>query len=183
MPDTTDNDLIIASRNGDRQAFNMLVLKHQSMVHRVISRMVDDHDVAQDLTQDVFIKAWLSMNAFRGDSLVSTWLYRIATNLTLNHLRRQSLRTFFRLDGTEHLDIPDNNDGADVQLEKSEQRRLIQEAMERLPHKQRAVFVLRYFEELPYADISTILETSVGALKANYFHAVRKIQEHVRHAM
>jgi RNA polymerase sigma-70 factor (ECF subfamily) len=129
----------------------------------------------------VFCKAYESLKEFRGESSLYTWLYRITVNIALNNLRRQKVREFFRLD--EVLEPEDTASVApDEAVEKQEGRELIEEAIKKLPEKQKSVFVLRYYEELPYDEIAKILKTSVGGLKANYFHAVRKIQEYVRRA-
>ncbi len=175
----SEEDLVAASRNGDRAAFSRLVRMHQERVYWVVRRMVGDHDDALDLAQEVFIRAYEKLDRFRGDARFFTWLYRIAMNMTLNHLRRAKLRSFLPL--ADHGDAVEEHDpGPAEQLESEQLRELITDAIETLPEKQRAVFVLRYFEELPYEEISTILHTSTGGLKANYHHAVRKIEHHVK---
>lgn len=175
----SEEDLVAASRRGDRAAFSRLVRMHQERVYWVVLRMVGDHDDALDLAQEVFIRAWEKLDRFRGDARFFTWLYRIAMNMTLNHLRRSKLRSFLPL--ADHEDAVEEHDpGPAEQLESEQLREMIADAIETLPEKQRAVFVLRYFEELPYEEISTILNTSTGGLKANYHHAVRKIEHHVK---
>jgi RNA polymerase sigma factor (sigma-70 family) len=142
---------------------------------------MNDHAGADDVTQDVFCKAYEALKEFRGESSLYTWLYRITVNIALNSLRRQKVREFFRID--EMFDLEDTTAVApDAAMEKNEERALIEQAIGALPEKQKAVFILRYYEELPYEEISQILHTSVGGLKANFFHAVKKIQEHVRRA-
>jgi RNA polymerase sigma-70 factor (ECF subfamily) len=181
MTERSDNELIELFQNGDDSAFNHLVLRYQEKVYWVARRFVNDHDGADDVTQEVFCKVYESLKEFRGDSSVYTWLYRITVNIALNSLRRQKVREFFRID--EMFEVKDENTvGPDEVLEREEQKELIEEAIARLPEKQKSVFVLRYYEELPYEEISKVLKTSVGGLKANYFHAVKKIQEYVKRA-
>ncbi len=185
MPPMTDADdlaLVAASRRGDRTAFNELVKRHHEKVYWVARRLLGDHDDALDITQDAFVKAWSTIGNFRGDAQPYTWLYRIATNLSLNKIRAAKVRTLLRLND-DHDNVPGDDLDPLAGLAQSEARSIIERAIARLPDKQRAVFVLRYYEELPYDDIAAILQTSVGGLKANYFHAVRKIEASVRDAM
>ena len=128
------------------------------------------------------MKVYRSLGSFKGDSSFYTWLYRIAMNLSLNEIRRKKTRRTFSIDDStvQH----ESDDPLPLErLEKEEQTRLIRAAIEKLPEKQKKVFVLRYYEELPYEEISKILKTTVGGLKANYFHAVKKIGEQVRHGL
>jgi RNA polymerase sigma-70 factor (ECF subfamily) len=181
MTNRSDLELVQLFQNGDESAFNHLVLRYQEKVYWIARRFMADHDNADDVAQEVFTKVYGSLKEFRGESSVYTWLYRITVNIALNSLRRQKLRDAFRID--ELFDAADTESVApDVALEKQEERTLIEEAIARLPAKQKSVFILRYYEELPYEDIAKILKTTVGGLKANYFHAVKKIQEHVRRA-
>ena len=181
MTERSDNELIELFQNGDDSAFNHLVLRYQEKVYWVARRFVNDHDGADDVTQEVFCKVYESLKDFRSESSVYTWLYRITVNISLNSLRRQKVRDFFRTD--EMFEVKDEDAVApDEALEQQEQKALIEEAIARLPEKQKAVFVLRYHEELSYEEISKTLKTSVGGLKANYFHAVKKIQEYVKSA-
>ncbi|MFZ1729248.1 MAG: sigma-70 family RNA polymerase sigma factor [Bacteroidota bacterium] len=182
MQSTRDADILEACRLGDRTAFNLLVRTHQERVFHVIKRIVTDSDDALDIAQEVFIKAFEKVSEFRGDAQIFTWLYRIAVNLSLNHLRKTKLKTFFRLDD-DHRELPDASPTPSGIVERDELRNLVQQAVEKLPHKQKAVFVLRYFEELSYEEISAILKTSIGGLKANYHHAVKKIESHVKAQM
>ena len=181
MTDRSDLELLRLFQQGDESAFNHLVMRYQEKVYWVARRFINDHDGADDVTQEVFCKAYESLKEFRGESSLYTWLYRITVNIALNTLRRQKVREFLRLD--EVFEPEDQSTVApDEALERQEERKLIEEAMKQLPEKQKSVFVLRYYEELPYEEIAKILKTSVGGLKANYFHAVRKIQEYVRRA-
>jgi len=182
MTQSDDERIIEACRRGDRRAFNELVRGNQQRVFRVVRRIVQDPDDAMDITQDVFIRAYQGLDGFRGGSKIFTWLYRIAVNLSINHVKSGRVRRFFRFD-REDGEYVDHAPGIHDGLEREEIRRSVERAIAELPAKQRAVFVLRYYEELPYEDIAGMLGTSVGGLKANYHHAMKKIEEKVRHAL
>jgi RNA polymerase sigma-70 factor (ECF subfamily) len=171
--------LIEKFKSGDVQAFNQLVLRYQEKIYWIVRRIIPDHAAADDVVQDVFIKAYRSLPGFKGDSSFYTWIYRIAINLSLNEVRRRKLRQAFSIEQDDiHIGTEDSTP-AEL-LEKKELQKQIQQAIARLPEKQKKVFLLRYYEELPYEEISKILNTSVGGLKANYFHAVKKIGEYIR---
>ncbi|MBR9976943.1 MAG: sigma-70 family RNA polymerase sigma factor [Bacteroidetes bacterium] len=171
--------MIEACRQGDRAAFNQLVQMYQEKVFVVVQRMVDNTDDAYDITQEAFVRAYEGISGFRGESQLFTWLYRIAVNMSLNHLRKKRLRGFLRLeDGHQAVAAGDPSPAADA--EATELRNLVETAIEMLPAKQKAVFVLRYYDEMPYEEISTILGTSTGGLKANYHHAMKKIETYVK---
>jgi RNA polymerase sigma-70 factor (ECF subfamily) len=178
MDSRSDGELVEQYRAGDEKAFNELVRRYQEKVYRVARRFVNDHDDADEVTQQVFCKAYEGLRDFRGESALYTWLYRITTNIALNYVRRQRVREFLRIDELFEMES-EPSESPDALMEKKEQRDLIERAIAMLPEKQKAVFVLRYYEELPYEEIAGILKTSVGGLKANYFHAVRKIGEYV----
>lgn len=175
----TDEELLELFRNPDtqRNAFNMLVKKYQQKVYWLIRKMVIDHDDSDDLTQEVFIKAWSSLENFRGDSKLYTWLYRIATNEALNFLNKKRKRFFIPIydvenELSEKLEADSLINGDEIQLK-------LQKAILKLPEKQRIVFNMKYFEEMSYEDISEVTGTSVGALKASYHWAVKKIEENL----
>lgn len=136
--------------------------------------MVISHDDADDIVQDVFVKVWNNLDKFKGDSVLFTWIYRIATNEALQFLRKRRNRSWFGNDISEDLveklESDKHIDGDEVQLK-------LQKAILKLPDKQRLVFNLRYFEELTYEEIAAITESSVGALKASFHHATKKIEE------
>lgn len=164
----------IESRN---YAFNLLVRKYQQKVYWLIRKMVIDHDDADDLTQEVFIKIWKNLENFRKDAQLYTWIYRIASNECLNFLSAKKRRFFLPINDVEAELIQklDNNplvDGDAIQLK-------LQKAILKLPEKQRLIFNMKYYDDLKYEEISEILGTSVGALKASYHHAVKKIEEFV----
>ena len=159
-------------------AFNQLVRTYQQKVYWHIRKMVIDHDDADDLTQETFIKVWKALDNFKGDSQLFTWIYRIATNECLNHLAKKKRRFFLPInDITEELSnkIDDSNliSGDEIQLK-------LQKALLTLPDKQRLVFNMKYYDEMKYEEISEITGTSVGALKASYHLAVKKVEEHLK---
>lgn len=181
MTDRSDFELVRLFQQGDESAFNHLVLRYQEKIYWVARRFINDHDGADDVTQEVFVKAYESLKEFRSESSVYTWLYRITVNIALNVLRRNKVKEFFRID--ELFDPEDVEAGTpDKLLEQQEERTLIEQAIATLPDKQKAVFFLRYYEEMPYEEIAKVLKTSVGGLKANYFHAVKKIEEYLKRA-
>ncbi|HVN48358.1 MAG TPA: sigma-70 family RNA polymerase sigma factor [Bacteroidota bacterium] len=176
MSNLSDRELVESFQNGREASFNELVLRYQEKLYWIARRFVNDHDVADDIIQEVFIKSYKALQEFRGESSVYTWLYRITVNYALNHIRRNRVREFFKID--EFFDIEsDTDEQPDKIYERQEQHELIEQAIGALPEKQKAVFILRYYEELPYEEIAKILKTSVGGLKANYFHAVKNIGE------
>ncbi len=174
-----DKQLLEKFANPDTKhyAFNMLVRKYQERVYWHIRKMVIDHDDADDLTQEVFVKVWQKLDTFRQDSQLYTWLYRIATNECLNFLKKKKRKFFLPLNDvnqelTEKIDNSPAISGDEIQ-------RALQKALLKLPEKQRLVFNMKYFDEMPYKDISEVLGTSVGALKASYHIAVKKIEEYL----
>ena len=182
---THDDELMLVERfhAGDEQAFNILTLRYQEKIYWVVRRLITDHDEADDIVQDVFIRAYHSLKSFKGESSVYTWLYRIAVNLSLNELRRKTIRKTFSLEDSSYEQHSTDDDTPEEAMERSERSIMIKTAIERLPEKQKQVFVLRYYEEMPYEEIAKIVKTSVGGLKANYFHAVKKIGEYLKHEM
>ena len=158
-------------------AFNMLVRKYRQRVYWHIRKMVIDHDDANDLTQDVFVKIWNHLDSFRQDSKLFTWVYRIATNECLTFLNKKRRKFFIPLNDVEaeltgKLGAGDHISGDEIQLK-------LQKAILKLPEKQRLVFNMKYFDDLKYEQMSEILGTSVGALKASYHLAVKKIEDYM----
>ena len=179
MAPPSDLELVEAVRNGNRQAFTDLMRRYQSRVYWVSRRIVANHEDADDVAQETFVKAFTALGDFRGDSSFFTWLYRIAVNLSLNVVRKRQLVNYLRESDIINRLFPASDDpSSKVELEETES--MIQRAVATLPEKQKAVFVLRYYDELSYDEISEILKTSVGGLKANYFHALRKVQEFLK---
>jgi RNA polymerase sigma factor (sigma-70 family) len=181
MTDSNDLELVELFQNGNETSFNELVRRYQEKIYWIARRFVNDHDQADDIVQEVFVKVYSALKQFRGESSVYTWLYRITVNVALNALRKQRIRDFIRID--EFFETADDKtEQPDVIFEMNEQQKLIEEAIAKLPEKQKAVFILRYHEELSYEEISHILKTSIGGLKANYFHAAKKIGEYINRA-
>ena len=173
----SDEELLALFQNPEtrRNAFNQMVRKYQQKVYWLVRKMVVDHDDSNDITQDVFIKAWTALENFRGDSKLYTWLYRIASNEAINFLNKKRKRFFVSIydvenELSEKLEADPLVSGDAIQLK-------LQKALLKLPEKQRLVFNLKYYEELPYEVISEITGTSVGALKASYHWAVKKIED------
>lgn len=174
MPTQTDQQLLNDFLNGNQRSFNELVRRYQEKVYWVARRMVLDHAEADDIVQEVFIKLYQSAKEFRGESSLYTWLYRVTVNASLNALRRKKVREYLPLDEAV-MQFETDAPQPDEELEQSEQKDELERAIASLPRKQRAVFVLRYYEEKSYEEIAQLLKTSVGGLKANYYHAVKKI--------
>lgn len=160
------------------KAFTAIIKKYQEKLYWHIRRMVVDHDDANDVLQNMFIKVWNGLTNFREDSQLYTWLYRIATNESLTFLEQLKKRSSVSLSdvesGLENKIVADKNFDA----QKLEWK--LQLAIQQLPEKQRVVFNLRYYDEMPYEEMSRVLETSEGALKASYHHAAKKIEEYIR---
>lgn len=153
-------------------AFGVIVKEYTEPLYWHLRRMVLDHDDANDLLQNTFIKAWTNMDGFLGNSKISTWLYRIATNEALTFLSRQNSTEVLSMDddGSPMVDLE-----ADEYFDGDELQQRLQKALLTLPPKQRTVFNMKYFDEMKYEDMSEVLGTSVGALKASYHLAVQKI--------
>jgi RNA polymerase sigma-70 factor, ECF subfamily len=155
-------------------AFSVLVRMYQERLYWHIRKMVLSHDDANDVLQNTFLKAWNGLDGFRGESKLSTWLYRIATNETLTFLTNKRLRNISSMDDVE--DVLLQNLRADSYFNGTEIQMKLQEAILTLPEKQRLVFNMKYFEDITYEQMEAVLGTSVGALKASYHHAVKKIE-------
>jgi len=172
-----EDDEILAkfSAEGTRnEAFNLLVTKYQEKIYWHIRRLVIDHDDADDLVQEVFIKIWKNLSKFRSDSKLYTWIYRIATNDCITFLNKKKQRNNIPLDDvsdelSESLIASSYFNGDKIQMK-------LQQALLILPEKQRLIFNMKYYDELKYEEISEILGTSVGALKASFHIAVKKIE-------
>ncbi len=178
---TEDSVLIEEFKTGSRQAYNLLVQKYQKRIYWVVRKMVIDHDDANDITQDVFIKIYQSLNDFRGESQFFTYIYRIAVNFSINHLNKNKRLNNGRVDiDAEAFRIADNCTMPGEAYDDKLRERLLEDAVSSLPDQQRAVFNLRYYEGLSYEEISKVMDRSVGGLKANYFHAVKKIQDFLK---
>ncbi len=157
------------------RGLKLLMDKYQEPLYRHLRAMVHSHDDANDLLQNCFIKAYQCIGQFEGKSKLYTWLYRIAANEAITFLRGQKRRAADSMDDNANASICQALK-ADEPLDAANIEALLQSAMQTLPDKQKQVFVLRYYDEMPYEEMSKVLGTSVGALKASYHHAVKKIE-------
>jgi len=174
-----DAELISRFKSGDITGFNEIVRKYQQQVYWVIRKMVQDHDEADDLTQEVFIKVHSALKDFREEANLFTWLYRIATNYSINHLKKVKVRNTVSVEMVvEPIESTDKR--ADEEIDEETRRQYLMEAIETLPAQQRAVFNMRYYDQLQYDEIAEMLGKSTGGIKANYFHAVKKIGEYLK---
>ncbi|MEG1579806.1 MAG: sigma-70 family RNA polymerase sigma factor [Bacteroidaceae bacterium] len=174
MTRTNEEEWIKQLKNPSEQrlAFEQVVRVYSSQIYWQIRRMVLSHDDANDLLQNTFLKAWIHLDSFRGDAKLSTWLYRIAMNECLSFL--QTKRNFETIDDLE-TNIAEQLE-SDTYFNGEETDIMLQQALSELPEKQRVVFNLKYYEEMKYEEMSDVLQTSVGALKASYHFAVKKIE-------
>lgn len=178
MKDKFDEKAIIKllQREDTRyKAFEALVEHYSSTLYWQIRRMVLIHEDADDVLQNTFIKAWTNITAFRGEAKLSTWLYRIAYNECLTSLNKQKVSSGISLDDVDETNA--NRLESDAYFDGDEIQLKFQKALCNLPERQREVFNLKYFDDMKYEDMSQILNLSVGALKASYHHAVKKIEE------
>ena len=171
----TEKEILDVFNSGQHErAFNAIVESYSERLYWVVRRLVNSHEDTDDLLQDIFVKIWTALPSFRGEAQLFTWLYRIATNETLNYLRKQKVRASLRF---QSLDAEmERRIDEDPYFNGTEAQRLLTKAIARLPEKQRIVFSLRYYEEMKYEDIAAITGTSVGALKASYHIAYEKLK-------
>lgn len=178
---TTDQQIIDDLKNESTKqvAFRLLVKTYKERLYWHIRKIVLNHDDTDDILQNTFVKVWRNIDSFRAESGLYTWLYRIATNESLTFLNQKKKKTFGGTDDElndyllENIQTDPYFNGDDIQQK-------LQEAIARLPEKQRLVFNMRYFDDIKYQDMEKILETSAGALKASYHHAVKKIEDYFK---
>jgi len=175
----TDSELISDFKNGVIKGYNEIVRKYQQQIYRVIRKMVQNHDDADDLTQEVFIKVYSALKNFREESNLFTWLYRIAANYSINHIRKVKVKNTVSFETVLTPIESDEKKTEDV-MDDEQRRKILEAAIETLPAQQRAMFNMRYYDELSYEEISVIMKRSVGGVKANYFHAVKKLGEYLK---
>ena len=159
------------------KAFTAIIKKYQEKLYWHVRRMLVDHDDTNDVLQNMFIKVWKSLDNFREDSQLYTWLYRIATNECLTFLEQQKRKQVVSLSDVESG--LSNKIKADENFDANKLEWKLQLAIQQLPEKQRMVFNLRYYDEMPYEEMSRVLETSEGALKASYHHAAKKVEDYM----
>jgi len=179
VTDYTDKDILELFRSAERKdyAFNLIVRKYQERLYWHIRRILIDHDDTDDILQNTLIKAWNGLETFREASALFTWLYRIATNEALTFLKQKKRKYLLPLIDVEKqlsntIETDEYFDGDELQMK-------LQKAILTLPKKQRIVFNMKYFEEMKYEEIAAIMNTSVGALKASFHHAVKKIEKYL----
>ena len=168
-----DQKLVERVQRGDKNAFNLLVTKYQHKVANLVSRYIKNQSDVPDVVQEAFIKAYRALPNFRGESAFYTWLYRIAINASLNHFRK--------IERNKSVSLDDENSNiytikSDNYFDGNQAQVMLASAIDTLPEKQKIVFNLRYYDEMPYKDMSEVLSTSVGALKASYHLAAKKIE-------
>jgi RNA polymerase sigma-70 factor (ECF subfamily) len=171
-PRDAESEAIAACKRGEREAFDTLVLRYQRDIYRLCYRYVNNHEDANDLVQEVFLRAWRAIGRFRGQSRVSTWLYRIAVNACLNFraARRVPMR---ELPDT----LADPGLPASDRVLRDEKARRVREAVGRLPEKQRATLILKVYHELTHQEVADVLGSTVGTVKANLFHALGNLRK------
>lgn len=171
-----DPVLVAAFQAGHEPAFDIIVTRHQRHVYQICYRFVGNHEDAADLAQDVFVRAYRGLKKFKGDSALSTWLYRVAVNTSLNKVavKRPVMEP---LDNEPRIDA--RSEHPDKALMRAEDAVRVRNAIRRLPPRQRATLVLRMYRELPHEEIAAILDSSVGAVKANFFHALANLKKHL----
>ena len=180
MPTEVEDAEILSKFQNERtrdEAFKLLLKKYQQKIYWHIRRMVIDHDDADDLVQDAFIKIWKNLAGFRSDAQLYTWMYRIATNECITFLNKKKQKNNISLDDVSY-ELADTL--ADSGYFNGDQaQRKLQEALLTLPEKQRLVFNMKYFDDMKYEEISQVVGTSVGALKASFHLAVKKIEAYL----
>jgi RNA polymerase sigma-70 factor (ECF subfamily) len=169
-----DRALVRAAVAGSREAFDLIVERHRRGIYQLCHRYVGRHEDASDLAQDVFVRAYRGLARFKGDASLGTWLYRIAVNVCLNRL---STRTPEISPPSRFVGMPDPTDDPARALARSEQARRVRRAIARLPKRQRTVLLLRVYQELSHQDIARVVGSSVGAVKANFFHALANLRK------
>jgi len=174
----TEEELVLQLNQPNRRAgaFSAIVRTYQERLYWHIRKMVLSHDDANDVLQNTFMKAWNGLDGFRGDAKISTWLYRIATNETLTFLANRNMRNQNSIDDVDEALL--QNLKADNYFNGDEIQMKLQNAILTLPEKQRLVFNMKYFDDITYDEMESILGTSVGALKASYHYAVKKIEKY-----
>lgn len=172
--DITDKVLVEEFLKGDEKSFNIIVSRYQKKIYWHARRMLGNHEDADEITQEVLITLYKKLSTFKFDSALYTWIYKITSTRSLNLIKRKNIKRFFFSDPDE---LANNKSSLDIitDVENKERLEKVQQVLQKLPPKQREIFLLRNFEQLSYEEISKITGKSVGGLKANYFHALKKI--------
>jgi RNA polymerase sigma-70 factor, ECF subfamily len=174
----TDNDFEYVQKfiSGDESAFNILAKKYQKRIYWHARQMLNDHLDADEVTQEVLIVMYNKIRSFNFKSSLYTWIYKIVTTRSLNQIKRRRLKKIFSFEDADEKELSTKNDIVEDILNR-EKLEKVNKVLEKIPPKQRQVFVLRNFDGLSYEEIAEITGKSVGGLKANYFHALKKILE------
>lgn len=178
LKEYTDKQIIGLIAEGKKDdVFNIILEQYKQRLYWHIRKIVISHEDTDDVLQNTFIKIWKNIEGFRADSKIYTWLYKIATNESISFLKKKKLRTFIPLAQNEY-DLSETLE-SDPYFNGNETQKKLQKALLMLPEKQRIVFNMKYFEDMKYEEIAEILDTSIGALKASYHHAVKKIEKYL----
>ena len=175
LSDLDDAALAVAAAAGDREAFDVIVERHRRSVYQVCYRFVHNHEDASDLAQDAFVRAWKGLKTFKGESALSTWLYRIAVNVCLNRVSAKTPLTE-PIESTGHFEDV-RLEGAQHAMIREERAAVVRKAIANLPEKQRATLILRAYHDMSHQQIADVLGSSVGAVKANFFHALANLKK------
>jgi RNA polymerase sigma-70 factor (ECF subfamily) len=173
-PERDDHVLVAAAQRGDKDAFDVIVERHRRAVYSVCYRFVNNHEDASDLAQETFVRAWKGLPAFKGDAAFSTWLYRIAVNVSLNRVSARQLPVE-PLEDDRFVDATSEAPGDS--LVRAERRDAVRRAIAALPEKQKATLILRAYHDMSHQEIADVLGSSVGAVKANFFHALANLKK------
>ena len=179
----TEKDLIQKARSGDQDAFGQLVLTHQNKVYTICVHMVTDREEAADLAQEAFLKAWRSLSAFQGESSFATWMHRLATNVCLDYLRkqtrRQNISTAVSLDDEDSgwTEPADHSQDPQLQLEQEERKRALARALKELPEHHRQPIIMREVSGMSYQEIADALDTDLGTIKSRIARARERLRK------
>lgn len=176
MPVDTDFELVKKFLAGDQTAFNKIAAKYQKKIYWHARRMIGNHIDADEITQEVLIVLYNKLDTFNFQSTLFTWIYKITSTRSLNYIKRKKVKRFLFLDDENVKEIQSNSDIIQ-NLESKEKIEKLDKILQKIPEKQREVFTMRQFDELNYSEIAEITNKSTGALKANYFHALKKVTE------
>jgi len=173
-----DNDFELINRflSGEEVAFNLIVKKYQKKIYWHARQMMGNHLDADEVTQEVLIVIYNKLKNFNFNSSLYTWIYKIVTTRSLNQIRRKQIKRFFSIDDKDEVELQDKHDIIE-ELDSKEKLEKVKKILEKIPPKQRQIFIMRNFEDLSYEEISEITGKSIGGLKANYFHALNKVLE------
>jgi len=173
-----DNDFELINRflSGEEVAFNLIVKKYQKKIYWHARQMMGNHLDADEVTQEVLIVIFNKLKNFNFNSSLYTWIYKIVTTRSLNQIRKKQIKRFFSIDDNDVNELQDKHDIVE-ELDSKEKLEKVQKVLQKIPPKQRQIFIMRNFEDLSYEEISEITGKSVGGLKANYFHALKKVLE------